>query len=407
MILRQLVILLVMSGFALAVEADSTAESFAKATSAVDNSDFKLAETILYDHLRQNHDDIEARFLYARVLSWQGKSSQALDQFNMLLLQHPDNADYLLSRANTYEWMGRRSQALDDLATARQISPEYKDVWRTEITLLTRAGDQDSVTTAANLAQQAKHKFPDDNWDDLLKPARADVNSSNIFSAEASYRYDHLTNSLSPWRSAMLRMDVQTPQNHFAHVRYDSIERFDLNDQQIGAGYALPVAESWLLYAAATYSPTHKVLPNRMLELRASKNLKNGFSLSAGVIHGKYTQTSSQQGLLTAEYYWSDYRAAYTYRIVDVLNAGTGKNHSIQFNKYFTAENNIGVGFSSGEDVEFNGTPNPPISDVVSFSIFGRYMYRPGWSLVYSYNYHEQGDLYIRNGVILGIRIDF
>lgn len=401
------VILVMVLTCALAVEADAAAESFAEASTAVERKNFRLAETILYQYLKQNQDDVEARFLYARVLSWQGKLIQSLDQFNMLLLKYPDNADYLLSRANTYEWMGRRSQALADLEKARRTSPEYSDVWRTEIILLIRMSDKDSATKAANLVEQANNKFPDDEWDDLLKPATVDKNASNIFSAEASYRYDDLTNNLPSWKSAMLRMDVQTPEDHFAHVRFDNIERFNLNDQQIGAGYALPVAESWLLYAAATYSPTHKVLPNRMLELRATRSLKSGFSLSAGLIHGKYSQTTSQQGILTGEYYWSDYRAAYTYRIVDVLNAGTGTNHRLQLNKYFSSVNNIGVGFSTGEDVEFNGTPNPPISDVVSFSIFGRYMYQPGWSLVYSYNYHEQGDLYLRNGVILGIRIDF
>ena len=220
-------------------------------------------------------------------------------------------------------------------------------------------------------------------------------------------RYDDLTNNRSPWKAVYARFDVQTTENHFAHVTYDATERFDLVDHQVGAGYALPFAKSWVVYAAGTYSPTHRVLSNRSIELRLTKTFGKGFNLLGGVIHAKYNQTSAQQALLTAENYWDDYRFAYTYRLVDVLNAGTGSNHSIQLTRYFLQGNYIALALGAGEDVEFDGTANPPISDVISFSVFGRYMYRPGLSLTYSYNYHEQGDLYNRNGFILGLRVDF
>ena len=402
---RHVILWLVLFTASVAIEAKAMASVLDDANRAVEQNNFELAESILDDHLKQDSHDTDARFLYARVLSWQGSYRDAIDQFNILLLDSPNNSDYLLARANTYEWMGDRSQALDDLKRAREISPEYKQVWRTEIKLLVRAGDQESRKQAVTLVELADIRFPEEEWEGLL--ARPVVNPVNTYSVEASYRYDHLTNNRSSWKAAALRLDMQTTDSHFAHVGFDSTDRFDLSDQQIGAGYALPFAESWMIYAAGTYSPTHRVLANRSVELRLTKSFNNGFNLHGGLIHAKYTETTSQQALITGEYYWSDYRFSYTYRLVDVLNAGTGSNNSIQFNKYFTSGNTIGVALGAGEDVEFDGTATPPISDVVSFSLFGRYMYRPGWSLIYSYNYHEQGDLYNRNGFILGLRIDF
>lgn len=406
MMIRQFVILLqALCSAMLAIDASAASDVLDQAHRAVEQKNFEQAESILASRLEQDSDDAEARFLYARVLSWQGEYNDAIEQFNMLLMETPNNADYLLARANTYEWKGQRKLALSDLKTAREISPEYKQIWRTEIKFLVRAGDQDSIRRAATLAELAKTRFPEEDWLVLLPGPGA--NPVNTYSAEASYRYDHLTNNRSPWKAAMLRLDMQTTGNHFAHVSLDSTERFDLSDQQIGAGYALPFSATWMVYAAGTYSPTHRVLANRSLELRLTKVFGKGFNIHAGLIHAKYTATTSQQALITGEYYWSDYRFSYTYRLVDVLNAGTGSNSSIQFNRYFSSGNTIGAALGAGEDVEFDGTAAPPISDVVSFSIFGRYMYRPGWSLVYSYNYHEQGDLYNRNGFILGLRIDF
>jgi YaiO family outer membrane protein len=402
---RRVILLLVLFTALVAIDAKAIASVLDDANRAVEQNNFDLAVTILDEHLKENIHDTDTRFLYARVLSWQGSYAEAIDQFNTLLADFPNNADYLLARANTYEWMGNRSQALDDLKTAREITPEYKLVWRTEIKLLVRAGDQESIKQAVTLVELAEIRFPEDEWEELL--SRPEVIPVNAYSVEASYRYDHLTNNRSPWKAVALRLDMQTTDNHFAHASFESTDRFALSDRQIAAGYALPFAETWMIYAAGSYSPTHRVLANRSVELRLTKSFNNGFNLYAGLIHAKYTATTSQQALITGEYYWSDYRFSYTYRLVDVLNAGTGSNNSIQFNKYFSSGNYIGVALGAGEDVEFDGTATPPISDVVSFSLFGRYMVRPGWSLVYSYNYHEQGDLYSRNGFILGLRIDF
>ena len=402
---RHVILWLVLFTASVATDAKAMASVLDDAIRAVEQNNFELAESLLDEHLEENSQDADARFLYARVLSWQGSYREAIDQFNILLLESPNNSDYLLARANTYEWMGNRSQALDGLKRAREISPEYKEVWRTEIKLLVRAGDQHSRKQADTLVELAEIRFPEDEWRGLL--AVPVVNPVNTYSVEASYRYDHLTNNRSPWRAASLRLGMQTTDSHFAHASFESTDRFGLSDQQIGAGYALPFAETWMIYAAGTYSPTHRVLANRSVELRLTKAFNNGFNLHGGLIHAKYTGTTSQQALITGEYYWSDYRFSYTYRLVDVLNAGTGSNSSIQFNRYFTSGNTIGMALGVGEDVEFDGTATPPISDVVSFSLFGRYMYRPGWSLIYSYNYHEQGDLYNRNGFILGLRIDF
>ena len=143
---RQVITLLVAVLISIMAATASAAETDVdRARQAVEKRDFKLAESILEDHLGDNSSDSEARFLYARVLSWQRKYKDAIEQFDTLLQLEPANADYLLARGNTYEWMGRREDALRDLQKAREISPEYRDIWRAEISYLVRAGDRESV----------------------------------------------------------------------------------------------------------------------------------------------------------------------------------------------------------------------------------------------------------------------
>lgn len=389
------------------VMAETGDSCFADAGVAVSNKSFRQAEIILQKHLQHVEKDTQARFLLARVLSWQKKWPEALDQFNVLLEAQPNSADFLLARANTFEWTGQRKQALQDLEKARELAPDYSEIWRSEIVILMRDKKPTSQNQAKALANEASQQFPDIDWDSLLITETAEIIDNNKYTAEVLYGHDELTNNRSPWEIVSAKLAMQTPAKHFTHVQLDSIERFDLDDWQIGGSYALPLAESWSLYAGATYSPTHKVIANRMLETRISKSFPAGLNLHAGLSHAKYSDTSSQQLYLTGEYYWSEFRVAYTYRLIDVLNAGTGENHNIQFNKFYSSVNMIGASLAAGEDVEFDGSSDPPISDVLTLSIFGRYMFQPQWSLIYSLTYHQQGDFYNRNGFVLGIKFDF
>jgi len=374
---------------------------------AVENKNLTQAETILTDHLKHATEDNKARFLLARVFSWQNKWQEALEQFDKLLREKPDSADLLLARANTLEWMGLRKQALYDLAEARKLSPQYDEIWRTEIIILQRDDTPASRSKAFALINEAEQKFPDKNWSKLLIVKNKIIREKNSHAAEFIYGYDRLSNNRSPWSTRSVKLSQVTPDKHFSHVQLDSVERFDLEDWQLGGSYAMPLSQSWSVYAAATYSPTHNVLANRMLDTNISKSFINGTTLHAGLSNARYNQTSSQQIHLGGEHYWSDFRVAYTYRHINVLNAATGVNHNIQGNYYYSPVDMIGISAATGKDVEFDGTPNPPISDVRTYSLYGYHMFLPRWSLIYSVFYHHQGDFYNRNGFVLGIKFDF
>ena len=101
------------------------------------------------------------------------------------------------------------------------------------------------------------------------------------------------------------------------------------------------------------------------------------------------------------------YRVAYTYKFIDVENAGNGNNHKLQLDKYYSSGSKAGVVVASGEDVEFDGSPNPPISNVLTLSIFGQHNLQPRWWLNYSLTYHEQGNFYNLNGITFGIKHDY
>lgn len=380
---------------------------YSQANAAISNNHYTRAASILRQHLQQQPDDIQARFLLARVLSWQQQWTESMVLFDGLLKEKPDNSDFLLARANTLEWLGRRDDALRDLKKARRLSPDYSEIWRTEIKYLRRKKTPDADAQAIRLAEAAKQKFPQESWQRLLITTETKIVKTNSYAVQASYGYDKLTNNRAPWEMTSLNFFMQTSDKRFANLQLNQAKRFDLEDWQIGGSYALPLTKTWYLYAGANYSPTHKVLANRTLETKISRSFSSGLNLHVGVSHAKYSQTDSRQLYLTGEYYWSVYRASYSFRLIDVKNAGTGNNNNIQLNRYYDSASFIGAVMAKGEDVEFDGTANPPISDVLTLSLYGNHYFKPQWSLIYTLTYHQQGDFYNRNGFVLGLKYDF
>lgn len=65
----------------------------------VENARLSDAEEMLQQWLAGHPEDQEARFLLARVLAWQEKYAEALEQYERLLAKEPDNGDYRTGRA--------------------------------------------------------------------------------------------------------------------------------------------------------------------------------------------------------------------------------------------------------------------------------------------------------------------
>ena len=70
-----------------------------RALARVNLDDNAGALLILEEALEDFPGDQDTRFLYARVLAWNGQRTASLAQFEQLLTENPDNADYLLASA--------------------------------------------------------------------------------------------------------------------------------------------------------------------------------------------------------------------------------------------------------------------------------------------------------------------
>ena len=79
------------------------------------------AET-LYDSVLVEHpDNLEARIGRAQTINWSGKHRTAAILYNEILVEHPDNTEARAGLANAYQWMGRPDLALEVLGDSPTV----------------------------------------------------------------------------------------------------------------------------------------------------------------------------------------------------------------------------------------------------------------------------------------------
>ena len=80
----------------------------------------------------------------------------------------------------------------------------------------------------------------------------------------------------------------------------------------------------------------------------------------------------------------------------------------MRLDRYYAERSSIGVAFTTGKEAENVGPPLGIVTtEVDSISLLGRHWLDARWAVTYELLAHEQGDLYRRRGLRLGVRYGF
>lgn len=340
-----------------------------RATAAVALRKYEQAERLLREWLTTHEEDTDARFLLARVLAWQGKTAEALAEYDRLLTASPKNVDYLLGKAQTLTWGDRPAEALPLLEEGRSLAPRDEEIDQAEIQARRKLG-----------SRERRLEF------------------------ESGLSRESLTHGYADWRSFHLAWQkVFTERKAFYGVLRET-ERFSRVDREVMAGFSYPLGNGRTALLEASGSPTHRVLPTWSVLGLMQWDLGGGWDVQAGGRHTEYAAAPANLGLVTVERYWKRYRAAYTLAAGETEGAGSSLSHRIRLSLYYSDRSAVEVGLAAGREVESLGGSRLLGSDVLSLNLSGRHWLTPAWAVTYDIGWHRQGKLYTRRGFSIGLR---
>jgi len=224
---------------------------------------------------------------------------------------------------------------------------------------------------------------------------------------ELSGSHEDLTNGFDSWISVQLDVRKKFAPKRSLHGSLRQTRRFGLRDQELTAGGYLPLAKRWTLLAEASASPSHRVLPRWSALGQVSAEAGSGWVGHLGLRHSEFETATTDMTLLTAERYWKSWRGAYALAVNRLRGAGTATSHSLQASYYYTDTGAIGLAVAAGRELENLGPAGILETRTRAVTLVGRQSVGSRWAVTYDLGLTDQGDLYTRRSVRVGLRHQF
>ena len=157
-----------------------------------------------------------------------------------------------------------------------------------------------ALLLAALLAPAARAQTPPP-----LSPADAPL-KLRMSEVELGASRESLTGGRADWTSTSLEGVHRFGPRQTLYGGVRETERFSLRDTEVWAGYYHPLGEKWTALVEASASGQHNVLPKSSFYGQLSRQLPDGWGLSAGLRHSEYTLSKVNLLVLGAERYFGN-----------------------------------------------------------------------------------------------------
>jgi YaiO family outer membrane protein len=224
---------------------------------------------------------------------------------------------------------------------------------------------------------------------------------------EVGATHENLSQGRADWQSIYLEAEHRFGERRVFYAALRHTERFDQEDSDWLAGLYHPLDRRWTLNGEIGGSPTHRVLPESSAALNLHRQLDDGWGLAFGGRVTAYSNADTATASFGLERYFGAYRAAYTFTTTHLAGASDAPSHRLQLNHYYREHDTVGISLSRGEEIE-NVPPGGILeTDVAALALTGRHWLDRDWALSYELLHHEQGSVYRRAGLRLGLRRAF
>jgi YaiO family outer membrane protein len=348
--------------------------------------------------------DTDAAYARASADMRAGRHEAAAEQFAVLLQRDPNNVDWLLGRGQSLLALGRSSEAVPVLEKARSLAPAYEDVWRAELNAL-EASDQPRKAEA--LLEDAARQFPQSEWPRLRGAElreRELLRTGTRLSVNGSY--ERLSEDKGKWRT--LAVDIDHPLRPSLRLigGLHGEERFGERDGQMAAGLVSRIGD-WVAVVGGDVAPDAVVLPQSSVQVEIGRPITRTVSLGLRARHARHETVDVDTIAATVEAAIANVAVAYSLVATQPTDLEFSYGHNLRVSREYGNSSRVSVVLSHGEEAETVAPGQVLVTQVEAIALTGLHWISPAWGWAWEVGYHEQGDLYNRSRVRLGLEHRF
>ena len=343
----------------------------------------------------------EERFERARLFAQEGEYDAAIREYRQLSSHHPDNADYVFGEAQVRFWSGQPDCALRLVSSARDLAPGYEDVWKLEYQLLKAMPEPERTRRLDTFRTSANARFPGAAW-----MRESSQSSTAAYRWEAGIGRESLDNGAADWQTVYAHMDRRTPDDTLLSLTLAEHRRFSLIDNEVAAGAAFRLTESWLVDGSLSVSPHAEFLPKVVVDVGARRHLAHDWIAGIDFRHRRYAEDTVSTRGLSVEHYFASFRAAYHIDNTRLKSASSFAHRGV-LNYYSQSGSRYGLTIAAGDEIEILAPGQLLDMDISAVALSGRHPLNERLAIQWQVGTHRQGSIYRRNNVGLSIAGEF
>ncbi|HEU0226078.1 MAG TPA: YaiO family outer membrane beta-barrel protein, partial [Steroidobacteraceae bacterium] len=313
--------------------------------------------------------------------------------------------DWLLGKGQALAALGRPREALLPLEQARAVAPHYEDVWRANVAALEAADEPDR---AAALSAEAGRAFPQAAWPreqaSALERTRLVERGTRL---SLGMSYEDLSGGRASWQALTAGIDHPLDARRRILAGVNVEERFDTQDEQFSIGLVDRMGGDWTWGVSADAAPDAEVLPEWILAAELGRRLPGDRGISLRARHASYAAVDVSSLTAGIEQYFAAFRLAYALTASKPEGTSARLGHTLRLARDYGDGSQATFALGYGEEAE---TVAPGVVQVTrnkSVSVHGLHWVVPAWGFAWEAGWHEQGDLYDRVRLRVGLEHRF
>jgi YaiO family outer membrane protein len=358
-------------------------------------------QAIVAEHPERSDD----RDALARSCARAGRPADALVHYDVLLQVDAGNSDWLLGKSQALMALGRAPEALPLLERGRAVAPAYEDIWRANVSALEAAGQPEA---ARALAREAEQAFPQAAW-----PRDKQAAITRMLLLEEGTRlsvavsHEDISGGRPSWQAATIGIDqpLKGALRLLAGLHVE--ERFDTQDEQVALGLVDRIGSNWSWGVSADAAKDAEILPEWSLTAEVGRNIGGNRSLGLRARHAEYQTVDVDSLAATVEQYAEWFRVSYTLTGSQPTDIDWKFGHMLRAAHDYEFGSHVTLAFGFGQEAETVAPGVVQVTDVRSVALYGVHWRSAAWGIAWEAGWHEQGDLYDRIRVRLGLEHRF
>ena len=219
--------------------------------------------------------------------------------------------------------------------------------------------------------------------------------------------HENLSGGRPSWQGATIDIEQPLEDSLRLLAGLHLEERFDTQDEQFSLGLVDRIGKNWSWGINADAAANAEILPEWSLTAEVGRMIGRDSSIGLRARHAEYQTVKVDTLAATLEQYAERFRVAYTLTGSQPTDIDWSFGHTLRVAHDYEYGSHVTLALGYGEEAETIAPGVVQVTDVRSIAVLGVHWRTAAWGLAWEAGWHEQGDLYDRIRIRLGLERRF